>query len=41
MTLAEIAWQVGPVHYTALIRPMRALCTVARVVKDEKAYRLP
>jgi len=41
MTLAEIAWQIGPIHYAALIRPMRALCTMARVVKDDKAYRLP
>jgi hypothetical protein len=41
MTLAEIASQIGPVHYSALIRPARTLCAMARIVKDDKSYRLP
>jgi len=40
MTLVEIASVVGSIHYAALIRPMRSLCAMARVAKDDKTYRL-
>lgn len=40
LALTEIARQIGTVHYAALIRPMRSLCTKGRVVKEDKTYRL-